>query len=470
MRCLNCGTEIPANSLYCEKCGTDVHIVPDFEPEVELNIEKTISRIAKDIIGEEAPSEQEIKVPDKKNPILLWVSGILCLVLVFAVISVSQYYSISFQTERAKQCVQSERYDKAIYHYQRALELSDNDVSIKLDYAEVFFLKNDKEEYENLLRQIVEDERAGQEQIESAYGKLIAIYRAREDFKSINELLLASKNEEIIFTYQNYVAKEPEFSIPEGYYTTIQPLKLSAYGKGKIFYTLDGTQPDENSYQYTAPIILDNGIHTINAYFVNEFGIASECVTKSYNIEIEELSAPVLSAMTGEYHFPIYIEVLEDSENVYYTTDGSEPGITSIPYTKPIPMPLGKSTFKFIRIEDGITSEVVERNYDLVMNTQYTPQDAEKNVIAYSIQSGKIYHEDGYSPGVNFMYLYQYEYVINIEDEGDFFIVSEIVKHADETQNKTGNYFAVNAYNMEVFKLQTDENNNYILVEIENQS
>ncbi len=471
MKCPNCGADIPVGLLYCEQCGEDIHIVPDFEPEVELNIEQTISGIAKDIIEEQEVLPQDVEVQGKvdKKTILMVLTGVLCFALVISVILMYQYHSLSFQTSRAKQCVAEEKYDKAITYYQRALELSNNDVAIMFDCAEVYFLKNNKIEYEYLLREIVNDERANREQIESAYGKLIAIYRAREDFQSINELLLASNNEEIMYTYQNYVAMKPEFSIPEGYYTTIQPLKLSAYGNGKIYYTLDGSTPDENSAQYTAPIILDDGTYTICAYFVNEFGISSEYVTKSYNIDIEKLPSPALSAMSGEYNFPINIEVLENSENIYYTTDGSDPTITSIPYTKPIPMPLGKSTFKFVRIEDGTTSEIIERTYELVMNTKYTPQDAEKNVVAYSIQSGKIYHEDGYVASADFMYLYQYQYVVNIEEQGDFFVVSELIQNSDGTQNKTGNHFAVNAYNLEIYKLQIDEYNNYTLVEIEEQ-
>ena len=35
MKCPNCGQEIQADHLYCEKCGMEIRIVPDFEPEIE---------------------------------------------------------------------------------------------------------------------------------------------------------------------------------------------------------------------------------------------------------------------------------------------------------------------------------------------------------------------------------------------------------------------------------------------------
>ena len=34
MKCPNCGAEMEEGKLYCEHCGEDIHIVPDFEPEV----------------------------------------------------------------------------------------------------------------------------------------------------------------------------------------------------------------------------------------------------------------------------------------------------------------------------------------------------------------------------------------------------------------------------------------------------
>jgi len=471
MLCPNCGTEIPAGSLYCEQCGEDIHIVPDFEPEVELNIEQTINGIAKDIIeGQEIAGENTPlkRGSDKKN-ILIVAAGIVCVILAVTVVCVYQYNSLSYQTTMAKQSMEKDKYDKAIRYYQRALELSPDDVSILFDYAEVYFHKNNKMEYEYLLQKIVKSENATSEQIESAYGKMIAIYRARDDFKSINELLLDSNNEAVMSAYRNYVALEPEFSIPEGYYTTVQTLKLSTYGKGKIYYTLDGTIPDENSTQYTAPIILDNGEYTIKAYFVNEYGIASEYVTKSFIIKIDKLPGPKVSVMSGDYFSPMFIEILEDTNNIYYTTDGSDPTVTSIPYTGPIPMPLGKSNYKFVRIEDGVSSEIVQHTYDLVLDTQYTPEDAEKNVVAYSLQSGKIYHEDGYAVGISDLYKYQCRYVINIEGQGDFFIVYEVTQDLNGAQSKTGNYFAVDVYNLKIYKLQIDESNNYTLVEIQEQ-
>lgn len=482
MKCPNCGAEMPAGSLYCEQCGEDIHIVPDFEPEVELNIEKTISGIAEDIKEEHKDSEQEDEFDENDEGSLLkllekmphlWIPIIVGMICVVAVVSIGifvfQYHSVEVQTQKARECVEDEEYDRAIEYYGRALELSDNDVAIMFKLAEVYFLKNNKIEYEYLLREIVTDSNATNEQITSAYGKLIAIYRAREDFESINELLQASDNEEVMHTYQDYVAMSPEFSIQEGFYTDVQPLKLTAYGSGKIYYTLDGSVPTEKSEEYITPIILDSGNHVISAYFVNGYGIASEVVTKRYQIEIDELSKPVVETVSGDYSIPTYIQISENTEGIYYTTDGSIPTVSSTPYTGPIPMPLGKSNYNFIRIEGGRSSEVVRRSYNLEMDTVCTPEEAEKEVLAYSIQSGKIIDESGVAIGVPNIYKYEYQYVVKINQTVECYVIAEYIMRTGEEWTKSGSYFAVDVYNEELYKLQIDEDNNYTLVEIEEQ-
>ena len=40
MNCPKCGAEIEEGSLYCTVCGEDIHIVPDFESEVEQSMQE----------------------------------------------------------------------------------------------------------------------------------------------------------------------------------------------------------------------------------------------------------------------------------------------------------------------------------------------------------------------------------------------------------------------------------------------
>ncbi|MBO5336311.1 MAG: chitobiase/beta-hexosaminidase C-terminal domain-containing protein [Lachnospiraceae bacterium] len=506
MKCPNCGAEMKDGLLYCEHCGEDIHIVPDFEPEIEYNLEQTLNDIVKEIRGpeEEIFSEEEISTEDistedisveeipeqvldeviqdwdehkdkkhrRKKPILLhWILGIVIVVAIIGSavgLAYYRYHSPEYQIGRAEACTVTQEYDRAISYYSRALELTPGSIELKFALAEVYFLKNNKIEYEYLLREIVKDKNATMEQLESAYGKLIAIYRAREDFDTINDLLLASNNESIKSIYQSYLAIEPEFSIKEGYYTSIQPLKLTTFGTGKIYYTTDGSDPNENSQLYTAPILLEDGDYCIKAVYINENNISSEIVTQKYHIEIEKLPSPEISVVGGDYEFPINIEVIsEEPETVYYTTNGKDPTEHSTLYTGPIPMPLGASTFKFIRIEDGKSSEVVERSYNLKMNTTLTPNEAISLVFNYALESGRILDAEGHFDDTGYTYRYDYQYVKNINKVDDFFVITESVLDLDKAASRTGNDYAVNAYSREIFRLHRDEKNNYVLVEIE---
>ncbi len=43
MKCPHCGNELKEGYLICEKCGEEIRIVPDFEPEIENSITETLS-------------------------------------------------------------------------------------------------------------------------------------------------------------------------------------------------------------------------------------------------------------------------------------------------------------------------------------------------------------------------------------------------------------------------------------------
>lgn len=480
MKCPNCGTIIPEGSLYCEHCGEDIHIVPDFEPEIEFNMEQTLHGIVKEINGdkwkaqEQQPEEDEMtETPRRRRAGLVAGISALCVCVLLVTVAGTmtyQYNSLEYQTKRAVQCTASKQYDRAIEYYNRVLELDDEDIEMRFALAEVYFAKNNKIEYEYQLREIVQDENATTEQLERAYGKLIAIYRTRKDYKTINELLLQSGNASIQAAYQNYIAAVPEFSIKEGYYNEVQPLKITAFGSGKIYYTLDGSEPNEKSRQYTAPLVLEDGDYVITAYFVNDNGVASESVTKEYHIEIDEIPAPELSVVSGEYHYPIPIEVLSDDEDVFYTTDGTVPTYSSTPYAGPIPLPLGKSTFCFAKIEKGIVGSVAKGDYQLTLNTEFTPEQAVETVVSYAIEEGRIFDASGWTGLDGTKYHYQYQYVTNIEGKDDFYVVSEVLEDADGVLTKTGTHFAVNAYTGELFKLQIDSDYGLTLIDIEKES
>lgn len=468
MKCPNCGAEMREGTLYCERCGEDIHIVPDFEPELELNIEKSLEHILEDVAEPETKETEAAAQENLKRVPHLWrwiFLGVLALAAVLGGVKLFQYYSLDYQVSRARQAVAKTQYEKAIRYYTRAMELDRSDVGLKFDLAEVYFLKNNKVEYEYLLTNIVQDPYTDAEQLSSAYGKLIAIYKARGDYQTINDILRGCGDESIRSAYQGYLALPPEFSVPGGHYTSVTALKLTVTGKGRIYYTMDGTDPDENSEQYTAPILLEKGRYTVKALFVNENEVASDVVSAEYYIEAEGLEAPELNVDSGEYNIPVSVTVTNSLENIYYTTDGTAPGIYSQQYTEPIPMPLGVSHFKFVRLEAGQSSVVIDRVFELTLQTDFKPEQAVAKIVEHAVATGKIMDTSGRFDDTDAIYHYQYLYVTNINEIGDFYVIAEVLEDAQGVSSRTGNYYAVNVYTGYYYKLQI-ENGIYTLSEL----
>lgn len=475
MRCPNCGAEMKEGLLYCENCGEEIHIVPDFEPELEQNIRQNLDRIVQNVAhpdgaaGDETASDKQKKqtkeLSGRVGVLSTWIALIVfCAVLFFAGIKIFQYYSPEYQIRRARQCTDEGQYERAVSYYTRAMELDRDDVELKLEIANIYFVQNDKNNYEYWLRQVVSDPYAEKEQLESTYGKLIAIYRAKEDYQAINDMLLECTDESIRNAYKSYLAEKPVFSVAGGGYNEVQALKLIAEGNGVIYYTMDGQIPDETKERYTAPILLENGDYVVRAVFVNENGVCSEVAEEEYHILAPELGPPELSVDSGEYDHPMFIRVLNDDGNIYYTVDGTRPTLESSRYTEPIPMPVGDSYFCFARIENGRYSEVIDRFFTFHFTADVTSEQAALSVRDKMFETQKIYDNAGHFDDTGAYYMYQYLYVAEAENENIVYVIAEVMADPEGTISRTGNYYAVNAYTGEVSGLKI-ENGYYQLTE-----
>lgn len=490
MKCPKCGFEMQEEQLYCEHCGMEIQMVPDFEPEIENSISETLTTIVEELSdsSEKESSAAEAEdlaakeweaafeengsiigkiISSRKLFLVCTISmSVLAVVLFIFGFFLLQYNSKGYQLSKAIGLADKGNYEKAVECLQKAESIDAEDANIFFLMAEYYFALEREEDAILALKNIALSTDFSPEDIDSAYGRLVDIYRKKEAYQAINDLLLACTDTNIIYMYQNYMAYPPEFSYIEGTYQEIIPLKLSSNTSGKIYYTTDGTLPDEDSPVYTTPVFMETGTYVISAFFVNDYGIRSETVTKTYNIELNVPQTPEISIYSGEYTEPTMIEVsVPEGCTVYYTTDGSEPNTDSTQYSGAISMPLGTSNFKFIAYsKEGVTGEIISRTYTLKLDTAYSVNDALGTLSQAMVDEGYILDMYGRKEGIQGRYIYKYGSVNHLEDGQNYYFIYEYYEDLAENQSKTGRIFGFNITTGECGIIALDEQWNYSFV------
>ena len=67
MVCPKCGTEIREGHLYCESCGYEIQIVPEFEPELEDSLHAAMQGMVQSVAVTGEEKLEEPPVPLKKK-------------------------------------------------------------------------------------------------------------------------------------------------------------------------------------------------------------------------------------------------------------------------------------------------------------------------------------------------------------------------------------------------------------------
>lgn len=468
MKCPNCGQEIQAEHLYCEKCGMEIRIVPDFEPEIENSITETLSTVAEEIEDKKPEKdEQSLEENDEfftedqgKNMLTVKIVTLIAAVVIAITVTLLMYinYSASYLIDNAREYAGQGKYEEAIRQLDKAIEKEPGNIEIVLLQSECYYQLGEKDQAAKVLKDLIERERLNEEEAEKVYEEVIFIYDEQGRYEEINQLLLDCPDEAITTVFQRYMALVPEYSYESGSYDEVIYLRLSANTTGIIYYTLDGSTPTEGSEVYTAPIPLESGRYQVNAVFVNDYGSQSDVKRNSYEINLTVPDAPVVMPESGKYEVPTLIEVeIPENGTVYYTTDRSEPGIDSTQYTEPIEMPLGRTNYKFVIISDeGVKSEVASRSYEFAMNTNVSVNTAVSNVVNALIKRNVLLDVHGHATGVAGRYVFRYNSIVQI-GESYYYILNEYYIDTNGSETKEERMYAVEVYTGSPNRLIYDE-------------
>ena len=174
---------------------------------------------------------------------------------------------------------------------------------------------------------------------------------------------------------ENVNIPKPTFNWPAGQYSFYISVEIFSETDGTIYYTLDGSTPDENAYVYTEPIHLNEGTTVVRAFVMDSDGNSSDISSEVYELEFGAPDKPTIFPESGEYVGEHYIRILVPNDCIaYYTLDGTLPNESSEIYTGEFLMPAGTTTVQVIvKDENGVTSEMSQ--------VTYVCTDADKTVM-----------------------------------------------------------------------------------------
>lgn len=466
MQCEKCGTELQPGKLYCENCGHGIQIVPDYNPELEERIAKTLEKIVHEEFGNyrgnHENNKKNFQIEKKKAAGIISVLGIVILVIGILVgTHIKHMNSYEYQFTKAVEYAQKSRTEEAFECYEKVLELdkSSNDICIAL--ADIFKQQKKYGIAEECLKTAIEREPSNIE----VYRKIIEVYEITENTAGITEVLENCENEDIQVAFAAYKLSKPTVNLEEGTYKNSLTLVLKVDTKETVYYTLDGSEPTLNSSVYRKPITLEEGEHTLRAFAVNTKGMVSEEIQKKYTIQLEIPSAASVFPDSGVYQEPTDILIEAPVGNaVYYTLDGSIPNKNSKKYTKPFPMRLGTFTLNCVVYgSNGKISNITTKEYTLNLNTTYEAPEAIAAVRNLMINMGEIYDLEGHSIGK------QGNYTLNCNEATlingvTYYLITKRFQNVDGSITDFDYKYAVNAENIgDISKAHTNSEGVYTL-------
>ncbi len=131
-----------------------------------------------------------------------------------------------------------------------------------------------------------------------------------------------------------------------------------------IYYTIDGTTPTDDSLQYVAPIVIEEGV-TIKAIAYKGYQTPSSVLSATYTIA--QVATPVADPVAGAVDAGTEVTLTSTTEGatIYYTTDGTAPTDESLVYAEAIII-AEATTIKAIAYADNyVPSEVLTAAYTI---------------------------------------------------------------------------------------------------------
>ncbi|MBR0163700.1 MAG: chitobiase/beta-hexosaminidase C-terminal domain-containing protein [Lachnospiraceae bacterium] len=458
MICPDCGRDVPEGLMYCDVCGREFHMVPEFEPEIENQIDKTLSRLARKIGTEDAPQEKQpqgkeprpakrAKSETREKRTLIAVLIACAAAVLVAVVVALVHKSADDYVRMAQSAVEAGDDARAVSYLENALEKQPQDATVILMLSEALVRTGDTGRAYELLDRIINSAVYTPEENKSAFEIALATALDTGDFGMIQDLLSRCPYEDLRMRYLAYVPGDLMADPAEGSYQAPFSITLTSSDDEVIYYTINGGVPDTTSTPYRGPIeITEQGSYHLQAVCVNPQGAVSGIFEARYEAEKPAVPAPQVLEDSGSYTAETKIVVVcgEGLRILYETGEDAKVTANSEEYTEPISMPEGESVFHFACIdEEGELSETVTREYELTLEHTVTSAEAVERVMAELMRTGVVQDMSGRVAGEEAYLSFEVDGTVTIGADGNFYYIREYRTVPGGQPELTGLLYAV---------------------------
>ncbi len=332
MKCSNCGNEIESGKLYCEKCGTEVQIVPTYNP-LEDDDFSLVSSDSNTEVKKQDTSKEE-SMPERKDgeskksfymklALLIIIPIILLCIGVNIAISkhTKETNSYEYRYNLAMDAYDAQDYRLAISRLSE-LEMME-EASPFVEYINGVCYYN-LEDYEDALSCFTSYLKADNTSF-SGYEYLINTYKKLEMPDKIDELLSLDYLDQDIIS--QYVLEAPEITSGSGTFSDDYILSMKNAHNHSMYYTLDGSDPATNGVKYLKPLKLEEGTYQIRAVCLTDKVMYNHETNALVEIKYQPPEVPTIEPAGGEIttETDIVMTAAQKDDLIYYSFDGSDP-------------------------------------------------------------------------------------------------------------------------------------------------
>lgn len=265
---------------------------------------------------------------------------------------------------------------------------------------------------------------------QNAVQEIASLYFEKNDINSLNELIKKYRGTEAEQYLADYMVNNPAPSIEAGAYNDNIKLQFVMDSGCKVYYTLDGSDPTEQSNLYKELIEIKAGKTTVKAIAVNALGVYSDVIELKYEVDYKKPDAPSISPESGTYEQgqKISVDYIPDGCKVYYTTDGTVPTDKSKLYTESFLMPEGNTVVSAIIIDqNNQVSAVTKRNYVVSKTStkQLTYEEAEA-ILRTQLQNKGFLLADGSTTSTGGNAVFHSESQITVQNTEVYYIKCDV--------------------------------------------